>query len=71
MIHELEGGRLQATVLNFSDRTVAARVTSQSLPHGAVLSEVRGRGAAGQVDRGHSFRLTMHPHEGRCVLFET
>jgi trehalose synthase len=71
MIHELEGGRLQATVLNFSTRPVVAHVTSQSLPPGAVVSEVRGRGAVGQVDGEHSFRLTMHPHEGRCVLFET
>ena len=71
MIHELEGGRLQATVLNFSSRPLVAHVRSQSLPPGAVVGEVRGRGAVAQVDGAHSFRLTMHPHEGRCLLFET
>ena len=71
MVHEVEGGRLQATLLNFSGRPVAADVTSQFLPPGAVVSDVSGSSDLARVDRTHSFTVPMHPHQGRSLVFGT
>jgi trehalose synthase len=71
MVHEVEGGRLQATVLNFSGRPVTADVRSQFLPPGAVVSDASGSSDLARVDWTHSFSLPMHPHQGRSLIFGT
>jgi trehalose synthase len=71
MIHELEGGRLQVTLLNFSGRSVAADVTSQFLPAGAVVSDMGAGRELARVDGNHMFAMTMRPHEGRSLAFGT
>jgi trehalose synthase len=71
MVHELDGGRLQATLLNFSARPVAADVTSRFLPPGAAIRDVSGNSAVARVDQAHAFHITMPAHQGRSVLFET
>jgi trehalose synthase len=71
MIHELDGGRLQATLLNFSGRVVTAEVTSQFLPPGAVVRDATGAEDLARVGQAHSFPVTMQPHQGRSVLLES
>jgi len=71
MVHELDGGRLQATLLNFSSRPVAADVSSRFLPSGAVLHDVVGDSVVARVDPAHSFRIAMPAYQGRCVLLDT
>jgi len=71
MIHELDGGRLQATLLNFSAQPLAADVTSRFLPPGAVVSDVGQSKALERVDRTHTFRVTMNGHQGRSVVLDS
>jgi trehalose synthase len=71
MVHELDGGRLQATLLNFSPRPVAADVTSRFLPPGAAIRDVSRNSAVARVDQAHTFHITMQAHQGRSVLLDT
>ena len=50
---------------------VAADVTSQFLPTGAVVSEMGARRELARVDGNHTFRLAMQPHQGRSLTFGT
>jgi trehalose synthase len=70
MVHELDGGRLQATLLNFSARPVAADVTSRFLPPGALIHDASRNSAGARVDRTHTFHITMLAHQGRSVLID-
>jgi trehalose synthase len=70
MIHHLDDGRLQATLLNFSARTVEAEVNSAFLPPGAEVTDASTRHAIGRVSAERSFRLTMQAHEGLFALLD-
>ena len=71
MVHEVDGGRLQATLLNFSAWPVAGEITSQFLPPGAVIHDVSRNSSVARVDRTHSFHITLSAHQGRSVLLDT
>jgi trehalose synthase len=68
MIHQLDGGRLQITLLNFSPRAGAADVTAQCLPPGAQVVDVNTLQPIGRVSPARSFRVGMQPYEGLCAL---
>jgi hypothetical protein len=69
MVHKLEGGRLQATLLNFSARPVEADVTSPFLPPGATVTDAATGRAIAVVRADHSVRVSMQAHRGLFVLF--
>src|SRR3954452_4192373 len=56
MIHQLDGGGPQVTLLNFSARTVEADVTAQFLPPGAQVVDVTTMQPVGRVGPARSFR---------------
>jgi trehalose synthase len=70
MVHELEGGPLQATLLNFSARPVEADVTSPFLPPGATVTDAATGRAIAVVGADHSIRVSMQAHQGLFVLFD-
>src|SRR4051794_22731291 len=70
MVHELEGGPLQATLLNFSARPVEAEVTSPFLPPGATVTDAATGRAIAVVGADHSVRVSMQAHQGLFLLFE-
>jgi trehalose synthase len=68
MVHRLDTGQPQVTVLNFADRPIAGRVTSEHLPPGgAVVDMFTDRVTAG-VDRDRSFAVSLAPHQGMSLL---
>jgi trehalose synthase len=68
MVHRLDSGQLQVTVLNFSSQSIAGRVTSEHLaPGAAVIDMVTGQLLA-KVDHEHTFPVSLEPHEGRSLL---
>jgi trehalose synthase len=68
MVHRLDTGQPQVTVLNFADRPIAGRVTSEHLPPGgAVVDMFTDRVTAG-VDRDRSFAISLAPHQGMSLL---
>jgi hypothetical protein len=70
MVHELEGGPLQATLLNFSALPVEADVTSPFLPPGATVTDAATGRAIAVVAADHSIRVRMEAHQGLFVLFD-
>src|SRR4051812_37080741 len=70
MVHELEGGQLQATLLNFSALPVEADVTSPFLPPGATVTDAATGRAIAVVRADHSVRVSMQAHQGLFVLFD-
>jgi trehalose synthase len=70
MVHELEGGPLQATLLNFSALPVEADVTSPFLPPGATVTDAATGRAIAVVRADHSVRVSMQAHQGLFVLFD-
>jgi trehalose synthase len=68
MVHRLDTGQPQVTVLNFADRPIVGRVTSEHLPlGGAVVDMFTDRVVAG-VDRDRSFAVSLAPHQGMSLL---
>jgi trehalose synthase len=68
MVHRLDTGQPQVTVLNFADRLILGRVTSQHLsPGGAVVDMFTDRVIA-EVDRDCSFAVSLPPHQGMSLL---
>jgi hypothetical protein len=70
MIHQLDGGAPQVTLLNFSARTVEADVTAQFLPPGAQVVDVTTMQPVGRVGPARSFRVTLQAYEGLCTLLD-
>ncbi|MFI5908148.1 maltose alpha-D-glucosyltransferase [Dactylosporangium sp. NPDC051541] len=68
MVHRLDGGRAQATVLNFAGRAVTARLRSEHLPAGAAVHDALTGGLVGEMDAEHGCRVVLRPHEGRALL---
>ncbi len=68
MVHRLDTGQPQVAVLNFADRPIVGRVTSEHLPlGGAVVDMFTDRMIAG-VDRDRSFAVSLAPHQGMSLL---
>jgi len=68
MVHKLDTGRIQTTVLNFSDRSVAGRVASPHLPAGAALTDMATDEEIGDIDDDHGILVRLAPHQGRSLL---
>jgi trehalose synthase len=68
MVHQLDTARLQATVLNLSDRPVAGRITSDHLPAGAAVIDMITDGNIAEIDQDHTFPVLLEPHQGRSLL---
>lgn len=68
MVHKLETGELQVTVLNFSDQLVPAVVSSEYLPPESIVMDVLDNTQVAVVDQLHSFPMEIGPYEGRCLF---
>lgn len=68
MIHRLDTGRMQATVLNFSDRSVTDRLASDHLPAGAAVTDMLTDTRITEVDDEHACSIALRPCEGRSLL---
>ena len=68
MVHLLEGGHLQLTVLNFADRPAAGAVTSEHLPPGRPVIDTFTPRRIAHVDPGHSFPVSLEPYQGLSLL---
>jgi trehalose synthase len=70
MIHRLpRDGGIQATVLNFSGKTVSCNVSSEHLPAGSSVSDALTNTPFGTVNNKHVLSLTLEPYQGQCLLF--
>ncbi|WP_433306109.1 maltose alpha-D-glucosyltransferase [Actinoplanes sp. CA-030573] len=68
MIHRLDTGRMQATVLNFSGDTVTARPASDHLPAGDPVTDMLTDEVRTEVDDEHALTVTLPPHGGVSLL---
>src|SRR3954452_23639083 len=68
MLHELDGRRAQATILNFGTRHVVGEITSRHLVPGATITDMSSGRVIGRVDAGRCLTVSLGPHEGLGVL---
>ena len=68
MVHRLDTGQLQLTVLNFSSRPIAGSVKSQHLPPGAAVIDMVSDRVVAEVDHDHTFAVWLEPHQGRSLV---
>jgi hypothetical protein len=68
MIHRLDTGRVQATVLNFAGRTLTDRVASEHLPAAAQVTDMLTGNVLTEVDHDHACTITLQPYEGLSLL---
>ena len=68
MVHRLDTGRMQTTVLNFADRAVTGQVTSGHLPAGAAVTDMFTGKRITRVDQEKAFTLSLQPHQGMSLL---
>jgi trehalose synthase len=70
MVHELDTARMQVTVLNFADRSIAGRVRSHHLSAGGAVVDMMADAQIAEVDEGHGFPVGLEPHQGRSLLID-
>jgi trehalose synthase len=68
MVHLLDTGQLQITVLNFSGQSVAGSVRSEYLAPGAAVIDMFTNNVVTEVDHEHSFAVSLEPHQGMSLL---
>jgi trehalose synthase len=68
MVHLLETGQLQVTVLNFANQFIAGRVKSEHLPPGAAVIDMCTDQVIDEVDREQTFAVSLQPHQGMALL---
>jgi trehalose synthase len=68
MVHRLDTGHMQATVLNFADRPVTGRVASEHLPPGAAVTDMFTDEVVTGIDHAHACTVTLQPHQGTSLL---
>jgi maltose alpha-D-glucosyltransferase/alpha-amylase len=68
MVHRLESGMLQATVLNFSAQDLAGTVKSVHLDCGAQVTDAFTGESVGSVDDLHSFYIQLKAYQGTALL---
>ncbi|WP_328471979.1 maltose alpha-D-glucosyltransferase [Actinoplanes sp. NBC_00393] len=64
MIHQLDGGRIQATVLNFAPHPVTGHFTSAHLPAGTELLDMATNRLITVVDAANTAHVTVAAHDG-------
>ena len=68
MVHRLDTGRKQVTLLNFSSQPIACSVRSEHLrPRDAVIDMLTDEVIAA-VDRQHTFAVSLKSHQGMSLL---
>jgi trehalose synthase len=68
MVHRLDTGQIQATVLNFANQRIAGRVRSEHLTPGAAVIDMRTDQAIAAVDPEYTFAVSLGPHQGMSLL---
>jgi trehalose synthase len=68
MVHLLDTSQLQVTVLNFSNRSIAGRVTSEHLAPGAAVIDMCTGQVIAEVDPEQTFAVFLEPHQGLALL---
>jgi trehalose synthase len=68
MVHRLDTGQVQVSVLNFAGRTVAGRVESKHLPAGGRVIDMFTDQVIAEVDHDCGFAVSLQPHQGISVL---
>ncbi|MEU0497526.1 maltose alpha-D-glucosyltransferase [Mycobacterium sp. NPDC006124] len=71
MVHELEDGQHQLTILNFANEDIAGSVRSKHLPPGSHVMDMFTGKTVGTVDDLHSFAVEMPRHHGMSLLVES
>ncbi|MFP5073039.1 maltose alpha-D-glucosyltransferase [Pseudonocardia nantongensis] len=70
MVHRLDDGRIEVTVLNFADEHVDAAVRSEHLEPGATVRDLFSGEDVGTVDDLQGFRLEMTPFRATALVLE-
>ncbi|WP_344030423.1 maltose alpha-D-glucosyltransferase [Pseudonocardia kongjuensis] len=70
MVHALDDGRTQATVLNFADEHVDAAVRSDHFEPGSQVVDLFSGETVGTVDDLNGFRVDMTPFRATAVVLE-
>jgi trehalose synthase len=68
MVHRLDTGRIQVSVLNFSSRSIAGRVESEHLPPAGEVIDMFTDQLIGEVDLERGFAVSLEPHQGMSLL---
>jgi len=68
MVHRLEDGNGQVTVLNFAEEDIVGSVQSKDLTPGSRVDDMVTGETLGVVDELSSFPITLGPFEGRSLL---
>ena len=70
MVHELDGGDLALTVLNFADEEVDGTVRSEFLPSGGTVTDMFSGEVVATVDDLQSFRVELTPFRSTALRVE-
>jgi hypothetical protein len=68
MVHLLDSGLVQVTILNFSNHSIYDRVVSEHLLPGAAVIEMFTDKRLCMVDQSRSFPVALKPHQGMSLL---
>ena len=68
MVHRLETDDLQVTVLNFSDESMTAVISSEHLPAGATIVDLATQKELAKVDQLGSFPMSIDAHDGHALF---
>lgn len=68
MVHFLDNSHRQVTVLNFSNQSIAGRVTSEHLAPGAAVIDMCTDQVIAEVDPERTFPVFLEPHQGMALL---
>jgi trehalose synthase len=68
MVHRLDTGRIQVSVLNFSGRSIAGRVESEHLPPAGRVIDMLTDQVIAEVDHERGFAVSLEPHQAMSLL---
>jgi hypothetical protein len=68
MVHRLDTGRVQVSVLNFSSQSIAGRVESEHLPPAGEVIDMFTDQVVAEIDYEEGFAVSLEPHQGMSLL---
>jgi trehalose synthase len=68
MVHRLQTGQIQVSVLNFSSRAIAGRVESEHLPPAGEVIDMSTDQVIAEIDYERGFAVSLEPHQGMSLL---
>jgi trehalose synthase len=68
MVHRLDTGRVQVSVLNFSSQSIAGRVESEHLPPAGEVIDMFTDQVIAEIDHERGFAVSLQPHQGMSLL---